>query len=485
MKSILYKSLRACLHPVVVISFIILFLNDHLLRINYPSWWTGKIGDFTWLFIVPFPLAVLFAWLTSFTDKQKENCVILPAVLLPGLIFLLAKTLPAVHSFVVNTTQSLLAFPVQLRLDPTDLIALPMLFLSYWTWKKTANTIPQRRELNHRLGWLLLPLTALLTIANVSAPDLGIECLEQRGGTIFASATWHSYMSQDGGLTWQAAPDDKIECTSANGTPFIITHPGNTAIQYRVTPNQKIERSTDGGTIWKEEYTLRDYTQAEEVYFRKNRPGNVDLYPLPMHGIVDSQNGNAIFSMGQQGVLVCTEDGRWQMVPVDIYQPAALKNLKFTFALLSGETLLVLFTSMLVFSSLALRLHGKIARSNLLRFVIILLGWVTWLIILFIFPPAISYGYIAMIPNFLLIVIGILSLPPAVEALIQYIRKSPLSLLYVFPLCILAALLFFLPYFLWSRSTIPSYILASVFAVLLVAILLIAGLLVKPIHQRS
>jgi hypothetical protein len=26
-----------------------LLINDHLLREFWPSWWTGKIGDFAWL----------------------------------------------------------------------------------------------------------------------------------------------------------------------------------------------------------------------------------------------------------------------------------------------------------------------------------------------------------------------------------------------------------------------------------------------------
>jgi hypothetical protein len=36
----------------------VLLLNDHLFRIHWPGWWTGKLGDFAWLFFFPFALAL-------------------------------------------------------------------------------------------------------------------------------------------------------------------------------------------------------------------------------------------------------------------------------------------------------------------------------------------------------------------------------------------------------------------------------------------
>ena len=46
-------------HPLTLLSILVLFINDHVLRIYWPSWVTGKIGDFAWLYFAPFTLAIV------------------------------------------------------------------------------------------------------------------------------------------------------------------------------------------------------------------------------------------------------------------------------------------------------------------------------------------------------------------------------------------------------------------------------------------
>ena len=55
----LYRSLRTLAHPLTWLALALLLVNDHLLRVLWPSWWTGKLGDFAWLFFAPLVLAAL------------------------------------------------------------------------------------------------------------------------------------------------------------------------------------------------------------------------------------------------------------------------------------------------------------------------------------------------------------------------------------------------------------------------------------------
>ena len=65
----LAKSLRCFIHPLTLISLILLLVNDHVLKIVMPSWLTGKLSDFSGLFFFPFLLAALLA----FVLREKLN----------------------------------------------------------------------------------------------------------------------------------------------------------------------------------------------------------------------------------------------------------------------------------------------------------------------------------------------------------------------------------------------------------------------------
>ena len=39
------RAANSLTHPVTIGAIGLLLLNDHILRIHWPSWWTGKLGD--------------------------------------------------------------------------------------------------------------------------------------------------------------------------------------------------------------------------------------------------------------------------------------------------------------------------------------------------------------------------------------------------------------------------------------------------------
>lgn len=57
------RQLRVLAHPAILAALALLALNDFVLRRAWPSWFTGKLGDFAWLFAAPPVVAVLFALL--------------------------------------------------------------------------------------------------------------------------------------------------------------------------------------------------------------------------------------------------------------------------------------------------------------------------------------------------------------------------------------------------------------------------------------
>jgi hypothetical protein len=58
-----WKAIHSLAHPVTLLAVFLLIFNDHYLRHAYPSWLTGKLGDFTWLIFSPFIVAILLAWI--------------------------------------------------------------------------------------------------------------------------------------------------------------------------------------------------------------------------------------------------------------------------------------------------------------------------------------------------------------------------------------------------------------------------------------
>jgi hypothetical protein len=100
------------LHPLTLVSLIVLVLNDHFLKWAHPSWLTGKLSDVAGMVLAPIVLSVMTR------HKTPWACALAVAV-----VFTLAKTWsPANHAWCSAMGP--------LVKDPTDLIALPFAALA-------------------------------------------------------------------------------------------------------------------------------------------------------------------------------------------------------------------------------------------------------------------------------------------------------------------------------------------------------------------
>ena len=126
------------LHPVALASIAVLLINDHVLKSRYPGWITGKLSDIAGLVFFPLLLRALVA-------PWQRRDLLAGCIAATGLGFTAVKLWqPATTlcEFVLGALQwpfGVLATgefapitPVDVVRDPTDLLALPALAITWW-----------------------------------------------------------------------------------------------------------------------------------------------------------------------------------------------------------------------------------------------------------------------------------------------------------------------------------------------------------------
>jgi hypothetical protein len=463
------RAINSLAHPLTIGVVTLLLLNDHLLRPLWPSWWTGKIGDFAWLVFAPFVAAALLACLIPSRWRRQEEIVGWGAFAATGLGFALAKTIPAIHLLTVGVMERTVGWDVRWLRDPEDLIVLPALLVAWQVWKRAE----ARPPLRFRAGPVVLTLAVLATLADAPAPDYGISCLKQDGAQIVASGGYGStFVSEDGGVTWRGgdntgAPSGDCGQQSA----WEMDDPANARVKYRFVPGAEIDRSEDGGETWKREVNLHQAEEARAAFQRKNT--YYEPTPGPADALIDSQTGNVIVAMRREGVLVRDRNGKWSWMAVSSYSRFEPRNLYDTLYLISGELWFALPLAFLVVNTMA-----RPARPTRRRLWDVLLGvdWALWAFVLIGLQPAvINWGYFQFPVAAFMLVVAVLALLGGIVGAVQVFRWSPRAFVPIGATAVVAALLYFLPYLLWAFGALPRYWLATLFAWALVAVTLFAG----------
>jgi len=462
------RAMHCLSHPVSIGALIVLLLNDHVWRRAWPSWLTGKLGDFTWLIFAPFLLAAILAWLIPSRIQQREARIGQLAIVITGLVFGLAKTIPAFHAVTIWVLETLTGWPNVLRRDPTDLLALPALLLAWQIWKQCE----ARRSALPSKGLVLLPLAVLATMADSPAPDYGITDLEMQGSTIFAGEDG-AFESEDGGLSWQGEGYG-ARFYEDQSREWRLKDPSDPHVQYRFVRGESIERSRDGGQTWQMEIDLRG-DEARRAYIMKGSYYGSPVSPLDT--IIHSPTGNLVVAMGQEGVLVRTADGEWHWVTVGDYSAPELNRVDQVVSLLSGEMWLALALSGLAASSLAqfalVRRALKSKTWRMLSVIPLVIIWIGWLFIAIIMAPAATGGY--SVDEFAAVGLAVLAIPFGLGHAAGARRRYPGSLRPLLIVAVSVALLYLLPYVVWSQGGIPRYASATLYAVVLVAATLFTG----------
>lgn len=157
--------------PLIAVLLAVWVINDHVLKAAYGTWWTGKLSDLVGLIV--FPLLVAAA---------VERFVRRPVAFGIGFtgIFFGAINLWAPADAATEWLMSL-AVRSELTPDPTDVILLPVMLVSYRIWQR-----PPTSWRTIRLAWgrTVFGLGALTSMAT-SPP---VEIAEVQAGTFVLTA---------------------------------------------------------------------------------------------------------------------------------------------------------------------------------------------------------------------------------------------------------------------------------------------------------
>lgn len=143
-------------HPLCLAAVAVLVVNDHALKAAFPSPITGKLSDFAWMVVAPVVITAACARLGASDARSRKLGLAVAAVSFAAL----QLWPPLGEAWCAVMGGSHVA-------DPTDLIALPALFLAPVCWRRAT---PRR--------WAL-PVAALACAATTSLGPSRFPCDEE------------------------------------------------------------------------------------------------------------------------------------------------------------------------------------------------------------------------------------------------------------------------------------------------------------------
>ncbi|MEV5719732.1 hypothetical protein AB0L41_38095 [Amycolatopsis mediterranei] len=328
--------LRWAAHPLTVGATAVLLLNDHLLKPVWPGLVTGKLSDVAGLIAAPPVLGLL---LGLFLARRLAAPV---AVVVTGAAFAFVK-LTTAGAGVASAAWSVVNGPSVVLADPTDLVALPALGLSWWAWRRVTAAPPLPADLVFRVRVIVaVPFAVLAITATSAAQDNtpAVESVKSEGAEVVIEAAGGSYSSSSGVDGWRfvspvppanwsttgptperqlqaqaCVPDVAAHCYRVRGTADLDDHgllPGGGR-----PPG--VDESTDAGRTW---HTAWEVPAARWQFIARQHPFPAGVVNLPkLSGVevaVRAVPGGheVIVANGVEGLVVRGADGAWRRIPV-------------------------------------------------------------------------------------------------------------------------------------------------------------------------
>jgi hypothetical protein len=166
-------------HPVTMVALAVLVINDHVLKLTHPGWATGKLSDAAGMLLAP-PLLAALAGLIA--PRLPVRRVAVTSMVAVGAGFTVVK-LWAYGAELASAAWSVLT-PSLIRADPTDLLVLPLLAGSWWTWRRSRASRAGRVTRAVRLA-VLLPLALAGVAATSPLPHTRAESVVVAGDAVY------------------------------------------------------------------------------------------------------------------------------------------------------------------------------------------------------------------------------------------------------------------------------------------------------------
>lgn len=328
-------SLRALQHPCTLLSIGLLLLNDHFLKATAPSWLTGKLSDFAGLFFFPFALLALLAWpLTALRVRPRPALAV--AILLTAGWFTVIKTVPTFNHFTAQMIGTFWGVPVSIALDPSDLLALPMLGLT-WQLGQALAVAPNPQPVGKR-AYLALSLAALATLATSPCmPQPRVVRVMSHVSILYAGVAFdygrptQLFRSVDGGAMWQAVTPDTPLPEAINNiqqpvpllkTVCLTADPKHC---YAINGTGSVSETLDG-EHWQVAWEIpegRRFFMERGLQMPLACKTSIDLgpYDIALHE-AEGQH-SVVVALGNEGLLRRTPAGEWERLGLGGANPTA------------------------------------------------------------------------------------------------------------------------------------------------------------------
>ncbi|GAA2737416.1 hypothetical protein GCM10009867_24470 [Pedococcus aerophilus] len=316
--------------PPTVLALVVLVLNDHVWKHQWPGPVTGKVSDVAGLLVAPPLIALAMSPLRMVRRPDRW------AVAAVALGFTATKTSDA-GAATASAAWSIIT-PSFVRADATDLLALPVLLVALATARWARAPGPDlRRRATLAVGALVLPGAVLGTAATSACmehPEVrAVTAVSGRLATSplgwtedFVVKADHREQTVQGGALVDLTPEDRERVEGAEGTyrdPFgtTVTQACSRAQRERCwrLPTRGrvlVEASTDGGRTWARDYAPGKRYREEVVAELGEKCDEAAVFDVTDVAVADTPDGPVVaVALRAAGLAVRSASGSWTRVP--------------------------------------------------------------------------------------------------------------------------------------------------------------------------